>query len=102
MRNKQFFSDAKKAQKSNRETFRLSSWMASNMEAFAFECPDEATVAEAHRWWEDKAHQTLDAQLASDVSAVLASGALMTNLTDNSQDIKGFMAITASLVGLRL
>lgn len=101
MRNKQFFSDAKKAQKSS-DTFRLSSWMVSNISAFLRECPDDATTAEAHAWWENKAHQTLDVQLAQDVSLVLASGAAMMTISKSRANVKPFMSLTSGLVGIQL
>lgn len=101
MRNRRFYSDIQKAKRSNRDDFSLKGWIKTNLPAFVRECPDEATLSEAHEWWSKKASQTLDEQLAQDVSSILFGGVLAMALTDNPGNAKVLTSITSSLLGVK-
>lgn len=102
MRNKNFTKDIKNTRKLGRDKFSLKSWMAANFTEFEQKCPDDASVSEAHQWWEKKAHQTLEPGLAEDVCSILAGGAALMQKAGNPQCIQAFTEVCCSLLGIKL
>lgn len=100
MRNKKFIADYKKTQKLERSNFNLKSWMNENISSFTRECKEDATLDEAHQWWDKKAHSSLEPKLATEVSALLATGAMTLVATDNPQSARTFVEVGALLLGI--
>ena len=91
----------KKTRKLGRDEFHLKKWLKSNIDAFAKECPDNANFEESHAWWKQRALSTLEPELASDVSRLLAGGMAAGGVTDNPQVSVTFIHLGSELLAIK-